>query len=1052
MVVRLSFTLALVLLALVAVSMVAAVLLGQHTTTKVLDDDEATRDAALDICFAGGRKSSTAVTEDVLTAQVRAIKESTRLFLTETSGAVSMMVQMLSTADGDLLNSRHYLNTTWRALQAAAFVNARKRGSPIRELVSFRVEPLASFFTLDLASGGGEFVVQVDSWDRDFAREITFGGMLGNGTIYPGECNFDAALAAGDATRAGVCKKYVRVSEFVDGDGWLHFLTHDIDNGTSGWWTTGTYPNMITENISATSLGYFASFSGGGSALRAVNTGKLVGGIGAYIDISRLSQSVLSTLQLRGQQRVYVVQIHPVTLSVDAIVVTSHGELDDPRGYLLNSKRDVVAADDAVIRAHGQYAMNYTAWTEADSDYYETYDGMCWEALLNLPGKFTLDSCANLTRKIPRCLQEFVLEFGGTCYCVTGEAPCLKVDVAPAVYRVTDSGVELVGRKQELVCDASLKVRDTRRRVEECGEAVAQTPQCGDHFTFRYDDFRSWACTCALWNATCTIRNNSAATARTFMWSTPNTPAPDRAYEQTYLRDPIGRKYTAMLNGAEWWVHQELLESDGVKLHVVALLESDEALREINQGVEDSKTLITAETAATRSSKDEAFLLHWLISAVLCVVFASIAVVLPGRMLRPLEALGTDMASVALLRTDDVDVKGPLSFFLEVRSMQSSFRVMHECVHAYRAFIPTAAIVDEDSIAGSCGSKDDESSMSQKRKSGMGSRSPTVGEGEMVEKAVRVNGAESKQKYGTMLTSNRGGFLHMIREMDSQAMSAALCSMVELFVSTCTLHHGIVDVLQADHLSAHFGYLRQCATHRKAAAECASDLRPAASSDVVTLPIYCTCTSGIAWAGHFGSADTRRFMIIGGVASFSIVLERIATSRRFVVLVDKRVHDDIQTHWDCCARYNLRYPKRGSAAPVPVFEMMRRKVRKCGDGMCEWMYELGSTEANPWQAVNDAMEQWLGGHPGKALATLTAAGAADEELRIACVQLVRQIEELGPAPTVTEAELSWQTKAEWSARGHVSASATEADVLDRDGARLVWGRPGGGDLAARPAG
>eukprot|EP00662_Eupelagonemidae_sp_cell21_P057648 gene57648-biopygen62653 len=104
---------------------------------------------------------------------------------------------------------------------------------------------------------------------------------------------------------------------------------------------------------------------------------------------------------------------------------------------------------------------------------------------------------------------------------------------------------------------------------------------------------------------------------------------------------------------------------------------------------------------------------------------------------------------------------------------------------------------------------------------------------------------------------------------------------------------GVIDLLSSDRRFVSFGAARKCFGAHLAALHCAWRL---ANSDDPFHPATPPCEiaasvcHGPALCGDFGSDTSIRFMSIGGVSTFCVVVERLATHWQIRVLIDEGVH------------------------------------------------------------------------------------------------------------------------------------------------------------------
>eukprot|EP01062_Namystynia_karyoxenos_P009149 TRINITY_DN13229_c1_g1_i1.p1 TRINITY_DN13229_c1_g1~~TRINITY_DN13229_c1_g1_i1.p1 ORF type:complete len:583 (+),score=108.07 TRINITY_DN13229_c1_g1_i1:100-1848(+) len=208
-----------------------------------------------------------------------------------------------------------------------------------------------------------------------------------------------------------------------------------------------------------------------------------------------------------------------------------------------------------------------------------------------------------------------------------------------------------------------------------------------------------------------------------------------------------------------------------------------------------------------------------------------------------------------------------------------------------------------------------------------------------------------------LLARNSCGLLAAATQVDSATMGTWLASEVERFGDTVRALGGVTDLLSGDHLSASFGAVKVQGTAKVNAVHAATELAAVCRSSEGELGALATSTvvcSGRALCGDFGSTTAQRFMVIGGVSSFLVAVERAAAAWGTPTLLDSAVHADILHLWDCRLRKKALFPKL-TPKPIGLWEIV--EARGTGQGE-EWMYELAEAKANPWNVYNEAVSRW----------------------------------------------------------------------------------------------
>eukprot|EP01062_Namystynia_karyoxenos_P081577 TRINITY_DN89_c0_g1_i2.p1 TRINITY_DN89_c0_g1~~TRINITY_DN89_c0_g1_i2.p1 ORF type:complete len:1140 (+),score=323.12 TRINITY_DN89_c0_g1_i2:100-3420(+) len=556
---------------------------------------------------------------------------------------------------------------------------------------------------------------------------------------------------------------------------------------------------------------------------------------------------------------------------------------------------------------------------------------------------------------------------------------------------------------------------------EGCAMRARADAECGDIFYFALE-IRFLSCYCLLRGKTCqrsgTYAEANAQPPTVFAWEGFQRPsAPESTAAATYgkLEGRLEVLRAADQDGGDeesWWARVVRVEDDvGLMLHISGLVPVEDMLAGALQSFGVAKAQIGVESEENRSDKDRAFLITYIVVAGVALVLLAAAAALPHLVVAPLSGLEADMALVAQMKTDQVRQR-ELSALTEVRRMQESFRAMLACIDLYKTYLPQSALQaadggDEDDAELSAASSWTCSGHVHRAPDSSGSDAVALGDSGASRPASRrpshfTEGADSglsdsnkgrpvpsaqgelaaciiqrpKQKTLTLLLTNRLGFLKdAVRSAENAVVS--MVQSVEAFAVHVQSQKGVVDLCIADHLSATFGAARLCAQHRAAAARSAQLFASAAPrrpapADVVSLPGQCpdalpvppqvtsAACAGAALCGDFGSsAGGRRYMIIGGLSSFALALERIGAASRIPLLVDSKVHADIATTWNLRARFLVSYPKRGSPNPVTLWEGLKEAVT---DANNEWMYNLEKAEQDPsgqawaqmWSVFTDA--------------------------------------------------------------------------------------------------
>eukprot|EP01062_Namystynia_karyoxenos_P051676 TRINITY_DN4069_c1_g1_i1.p1 TRINITY_DN4069_c1_g1~~TRINITY_DN4069_c1_g1_i1.p1 ORF type:complete len:897 (+),score=219.72 TRINITY_DN4069_c1_g1_i1:67-2757(+) len=267
----------------------------------------------------------------------------------------------------------------------------------------------------------------------------------------------------------------------------------------------------------------------------------------------------------------------------------------------------------------------------------------------------------------------------------------------------------------------------------------------------------------------------------------------------------------------------------------------------------------------------------------------------------------------------------------------------------------------------------------------------------------------------SLVATNRKGFLAAAsRTLHAGDLLSWMSAEVEYFQSVITELRGMTDLFCADHFYGSFGAAGVLGNHCEAAVRCAATFRDRAparqvqvrsrTSELCGLGTTSAVCTGKAICGDFGSRTAQRYMVMGGVAAFVAVCERLAAAWQCSILVDAVVHQDVNMRWDCRLRYSATFEKRGSPDRIGLWELVneKRPIGQGGDDPKEWMYEIASLAQNAWHRYNEAVDAWCHGSLGAAQQAAAAGLAADppSEVREALLALQEYFQDDGRAAPV----------------------------------------------------
>eukprot|EP01065_Artemidia_motanka_P014828 TRINITY_DN1865_c3_g2_i1.p1 TRINITY_DN1865_c3_g2~~TRINITY_DN1865_c3_g2_i1.p1 ORF type:complete len:630 (+),score=81.57 TRINITY_DN1865_c3_g2_i1:174-1892(+) len=217
---------------------------------------------------------------------------------------------------------------------------------------------------------------------------------------------------------------------------------------------------------------------------------------------------------------------------------------------------------------------------------------------------------------------------------------------------------------------------------------------------------------------------------------------------------------------------------------------------------------------------------------------------------------------------------------------------------------------------------------------------------------------ETRQRRVSLVAVNTKNFLRITRSITHVA--PFLHSEVDAFVGEIAAERGVVDSVSGDHMFGSFNASRICTTHKFSAARVAWGMTKWHRGETPSGRRHpkrtaCAC-GGSAVCGDFGTAEMRRFMLLGSAVNTLLCLERVAAQME-MVLVDEVIgaDPDVTSNFFTALVERLFYAKRGT--PFLVWYLSAKQ--DCGHGPAEWMYEIERRAPNPHEAWNRSLYAWL---------------------------------------------------------------------------------------------
>ena len=199
---------------------------------------------------------------------------------------------------------------------------------------------------------------------------------------------------------------------------------------------------------------------------------------------------------------------------------------------------------------------------------------------------------------------------------------------------------------------------------------------------------------------------------------------------------------------------------------------------------------------------------------------------------------------------------------------------------------------------------------------------------------------------------------------------------VSIFIAAVKENVGMTDMFIGDHFFGSFNTKQRCSAHCRAAVEAALTFTRRCKLDHTVL---CDVNIGIgsskAMCGDLGSAEMKRYSIMGPVCRWTCILERLGREYGHQVILDSVVQAKgsgdprvlLQT---------IKYPLHTGAFPAVLYEVhCEDHVNNFMQDIENWMYE--TTTVSKWLLYNEAALSYLAENYTDALSILGEADADD---------------------------------------------------------------------------
>eukprot|EP01060_Flectonema_neradi_P038871 TRINITY_DN8304_c0_g1_i1.p1 TRINITY_DN8304_c0_g1~~TRINITY_DN8304_c0_g1_i1.p1 ORF type:complete len:876 (+),score=130.44 TRINITY_DN8304_c0_g1_i1:42-2669(+) len=401
--------------------------------------------------------------------------------------------------------------------------------------------------------------------------------------------------------------------------------------------------------------------------------------------------------------------------------------------------------------------------------------------------------------------------------------------------------------------------------------------------------------------------------------------------------------------GILYWVGVNVLQYSDIYWFVCLLSPRDSVMGDLDRTELQILRQVAEDKESTDDDRRNSFVLMYCITAVCTVFLIGLSVALTKKIVSPLDDLSRQMAAVALMQTENVDVHASYSALCEVADMQKSFRQMIKNLIEYKSYLPQSALYQDTTTS------EDEGDTSSVRNSNIVVSSSDTGASfastDLRVPQTQVSDVSLKIRCVSVIMFNSVGWHKTICVSRSSTQTSIIeCHklMIEKIINAVLSGKGMPDSFSGDRLMAHFNSVRPNASH--------VDMAALAAYRVVDEPRDDRCpkisfavTSGEARVGNIGTNGMKRFSILSPIVPFAAALESLNVQLGTRGLCD-----------DAVSRQSVQIISR--AAKVVLFKKafegckiayeIVSDTKPCQE---EWMYLLenaGSHEYASWNAAS----------------------------------------------------------------------------------------------------
>eukprot|EP00760_Papus_ankaliazontas_P021425 PhM_4_TR18689/c1_g1_i3/m.46265/K01768/E4.6.1.1; adenylate cyclase len=441
---------------------------------------------------------------------------------------------------------------------------------------------------------------------------------------------------------------------------------------------------------------------------------------------------------------------------------------------------------------------------------------------------------------------------------------------------------------------------------------------------------------------------------------------------------------------------------------IFVVIPRDTVLGEIEATAARTRQIIADDKKQVDDDKAHNYMVMQVVLVVVCVCLMGASVAFTLAITRPMITLQREMADVAQMDLEAVDLERPVSALEEVGSMQVSFLRMCHNLKEYRNYLPASILammanggtereeeedVDANDDAVTPTPKDDSavsvSTHSRSSKSTQLTKDRRRRESSTAHSIDPLKDLIKKRRMSVVVVNVRG--FHARMDQQPSETVAFHAEYVRRMVEIVRKHRGTPDVFLGDRFLATWNTVTRVATHRTSACH-------AAYAAVTTLPQHLASaleastgrqqdgdgvevTAGVASsearAGNMGCEGMKKYTYVGPCAALAGVVERLNKRYGSHALVHGVVQEEAVNSFHVRLVDKVVLPAKfdpsdAERRPFSIYELV--SARAASDQ--EWMYQLKDDGGDRDTKFSAAVEAYLAGDVDKATACLAAYVAA----------------------------------------------------------------------------